>query len=612
MNRENIKRLLHHQVSPREVYILCLIFLGYFCCLLFVFNAEGIAICNSIKEFFYGASNRLGIKVYITIIILFTTLFCLSGNLLISYIVMEIITISWGVANRIFYHIRDQFITIAEFDVLGEAADVHIDIELFCAPIIVESIIWGIINGLLIGILIRKIKKNQEGQNKKKYWFVRIGAIVLLCFSFIAIHSKQNRNVLDDLTAYKQEGCVVWFCQSLFGNTTEIVSIEEVQQIYNDFSEQITIDNTISAKRPNIIVIMSEAFWDTDNLNGTVETAENPMEKYNTLVADAITGQVAVNIFGGGTVVSEFEFLTGLNLRYLKKLNCFEAYYSNKQESLVTYLEELGYYSMAMHPYAEEYYHREMGYSNMGFDVYYSIDDFINRDKFHGYISDMSLTREIIERYEEHKQLNPGQPLFTFALSVQNHVYNMQYFDDNTGNEGCTDIAITIKGNEVDNETLDNVEEYYAGMNASLEALEELMNYFRECEEDTIIVFFGDHAPSFVKEICNTEGHEIDMNLYRTPYMIWTNYENDYQSYGDVSLAYLSTVLIDYLDFPKPNQYYLNRYMLEHYPINTKFEQLRLDTLDEQRLIDMMSILSTIEKRFSKEEMALPFWQIVK
>ena len=141
MNWEKIERLLHYQESPPDVYILCLIFLGYLCCFLFVFNAEGIAICNSIKEFFYGANNRLGIKVYITIIIIFTTLFCLSGNLLISYIVMELITISWGAANRIFYHIRDQFITIAEFDVLGEAADVKIDIGLFYEPIIVESII---------------------------------------------------------------------------------------------------------------------------------------------------------------------------------------------------------------------------------------------------------------------------------------------------------------------------------------------------------------------------------------------------------------------------------------------------------------------------------------
>ena len=122
--------------------------------------------------------------------------------------------------------------------------------------------------------MIKKIKKNPGNQNREKIWHVRICAIVLLCLSFIAIHSKQNQNALDDLTAYKQSGCVVWFCQSLFGNTTEIVSAEEVQQIYNNFSEHTTIDNAISSKRPNIIVIMSEAFWDTDNLNGIVETAE--------------------------------------------------------------------------------------------------------------------------------------------------------------------------------------------------------------------------------------------------------------------------------------------------------------------------------------------------
>ena len=614
MDKDKLNNVLNYQVPPKLINVF--VFLVFFCfsCLLFVFNTEAIAVIDdSFNTFIFWFTTWYGVCAYFTLAIIFGVLYCLTGNLFVSYVLLEIVTLCWGIANRIVYFTRDQFITISEFGVLGDAAGVEIDMTMFYHPIMVILILVGCINGLLLWLFSKKNKKDTFVKTKKKNAFIlRMCIIVTLISAFVILHVKPSYISFYDISSYKKIGNVVWFCQSLFGHALEDVSHEKVLSIYDDFHEYVSVNDEISEKRPNVIVIMSEAFWDTNNLDGIVEANENPMDKYKELTEHAVTGQVAVNIYGGGTNISEFEFLTGINTRYLNVPSCYGDLYLHKQESLISYLQKLGYYTMAFHPYDREFWDREIGYTNMGFEQFYSDVDFINREMCHGYISDKSLTKEIIERFEKQKLVEPKQPVFTFAVSIQNHVSDMINFDNESRKLGCTGITTKIIDKELDEEIAEDVELYYNGLRESIEALEELMTYFSSYEEDTVIVFFGDHAPGFVKQICDTNSSEIEMNLYRTPYMIWTNYSNDYESYGDFNISYLSSVLLDYLEFPKPNQYYMNMYMLENYPVDTRYEQERTDDLDEERLLDMMSITSTICKRFPKEEMAMPFWSVAE
>ena len=222
------------------------------------------------------------------------------------------------------------------------------------------------------------------------------------------------------------------------------------------------------------------------------------------------------------------------------------------------------------------------------------------------------MTQEIIARFESRKELNPEQPIFAFAVSVQNHVNDMAKIDEASAKDGCYGITTKVLGDVTDQESVENVEEYYNGIKHSIDALEELLNYFSNYEEDTMVVFFGDHAPLYIKLICDTDSLGDDLNMYRTPYMIWTNYENDYESYGDFNLSYLSSVLIDYLDYPKTQQYYLNKYMMKNCVINTRFEQVGLPTFDRPKEVEMMNIVLYMCKNFPKQNFALPYWQIVE
>jgi hypothetical protein len=275
-------------------------------------------------------------------------------------------------------------------------------------------------------------------------------------------------------------------------------------------------------------------------------------------------------------------------------------------------MKDLGYYTMAFHPYEGEFWERKTSYPKMGFEVFYDDVMFQNRDISHGYISDMSLTKEIIDRFEEQKVKQPKQPIFTFAVSVQNHVTDLDDFYAYEAEVDYTGINTTVNNDNVSEVNRKDVEEYYNGLYETLDALEALLDYFENYEEDTVVVFFGDHAPSFVSMICDTTGKEIGTGMYRTPYMIWTNYENDYVSYGDFNLSYLSSVLIEYLEFPKPQQYYMNKYMLEHCVIDTRYEQCNSEKLDGHKKVNMMNSVYYLCDTFPEKAMALPYWQIVE
>lgn len=74
-----------------------------------------------------------------------------------------------------------------------------------------------------------------------------------------------------------------------------------------------------SVKRPNIIVIMDEAFSDLSVL-GDMTTNQDYMPFIHSLQGGAnntITGELNVSVLGGNTANTEFEFLTGSSMAFL-------------------------------------------------------------------------------------------------------------------------------------------------------------------------------------------------------------------------------------------------------------------------------------------------------
>ena len=115
------------------------------------------------------------------------------------------------------------------------------------------------------------------------------------------------------------------------------------------------------------------------------------------------------------------------------------------------------------------------------------------------------------------------------------------------------------------------MQEYVSGIEKSGEALQELTDYLKTQDEPTIVVFFGDHAPSYALD--QLAAGKKDTNLaYSTPYLIWGNYDwMTEKEAQNVSASYLSTYLIQLLHMPYVSQNYYNIAMRNAYPVETRY-----------------------------------------
>ena len=293
---------------------------------------------------------------------------------------------------------------------------------------------------------------------------------------------------------------------------------------------------------PNIIVIMDEAFSDPAIL-GEFETNMDYMPFIHAMQQggnNAITGNLHVSVLGGNTANSEFEFLTGHSMAFLPQGSvAYQQYIQAEHPSLASYLRELGYTTMAAHPYYASGWDRDEVYPFLGFDKAFFHDRFQDVYRIRNYVSDESAFDYIIKKYEEKKE---GEPLFFFEVTMQNHSGYTEEFENFSP-------VVTVEGSESKSLNM-----YLSLMKETDAAVEKLVTYFAEQEEDTIIVFFGDHQPtdSVVEPIWQLQGKtgsELSADelalRYQVPFFIWTNFDIEEQQNVEMSINYLGGYMLE-------------------------------------------------------------------
>lgn len=308
------------------------------------------------------------------------------------------------------------------------------------------------------------------------------------------------------------------------------------------------------ANTPNIIVVMNEAFSDPAVL-GEFTTNEDYMPFVHSLLRgaeDTVSGLLNVSVKGGNTANTEFEYLTGNSMAFLPYGSIpYQQYIKNETPSMASWLSGFGYRTVAMHPYRAAGWDRNKVYPLMGFDEMYFQEFYKDSGVIRKYVSDEADYEKIIQIYE---QKEPGEPLFLFNVTMQNHSSYNDWADyDNFSPD------ITVNGS--DSEVLSA---YLSLMKLSDQATERLVDYFAKEEEDTVIVFFGDHQPtdSVVNPVLKLNGTsssslstEEEALRYQVPFFIWANYDIDEESGLNISANYLASRTLDAAGLPKPGYF---------------------------------------------------------
>ncbi len=297
----------------------------------------------------------------------------------------------------------------------------------------------------------------------------------------------------------------------------------------------LNIDATGSGETctPDVIFILNETFYDL-SLITELSADKDYLENIHTM-DHVITGYAVVPIVGGGTNNSEYELLTSNSLYLMQGITPFNVIDMQGANSIVSHLDRLGYYTLAMHPGVGSSYQRSKAFSAMGFDEVHFIEDFTGCEyyKKREFLTDQSVYRNLIRWYEN----RIGEmPVFMYCLTIQNH---------GGWASNAKEDAIVHAGTDY-GEYNAQIDEFLSCIDMADRAFAELTEYFAEADRPVIICMVGDHAPYIAPEIADSSNSEAKKQLYlrSVPFVIWSNFDMEGRDMGFVSMNYLASVVL--------------------------------------------------------------------
>ena len=266
---------------------------------------------------------------------------------------------------------------------------------------------------------------------------------------------------------------------------------------------------------PDVFLILSESFYDFDLV--TDLQADQEIMQVTKNLPNSIYGHTISPHVGGGTNSSEYEMLSSNSLMLMPSITPFNWLNLHKANSLVSNLKDLGYATLAAHPYTKSNYRRDSAWLTLGFDETHFQDDFPTKETYGSrpYQTDSATYRDLEGLYEA---MPEDQPRFVFLVSIQSH----GDYDMNPPEKDIVHAA-------TDYGEYDSImDEYLSNIYMTDRAFGELTEYLTEQYEKTgrkvIVAMAGDHAPSFVDHVADhtfTDENNLQILERSTPYLIW-------------------------------------------------------------------------------------------
>ena len=311
--------------------------------------------------------------------------------------------------------------------------------------------------------------------------------------------------------AYEDYGFPYCFAASLFNtgiNQPAGYSEGTMAEINKDGCLNVSETSRSKEELPNIMFVQLESYFDPTEVEW-LRFSEDPIPNLRKLYADYSSGYFKVPSVGAGTANTEFEVLTGMNMRFFGPGEYpYKTYVKTTPlESAASALASLGYGAEALHNNGGNFYSRAKVYNNMGFD-HYTSKEFMNILKTtpKGWATDDILVPNIMESLDTTDGTD-----FVCTISVQGH-------GDYPTEPTLENPEINVTG--VEDEGKRNAWEYYVNEVHEMDKfVGQLIDAIEQRGEPTVIVFYGDHLPTLGLEAKDLKSRY----LYNTNYVIWDN-----------------------------------------------------------------------------------------
>ncbi|MEQ9618334.1 MAG: sulfatase-like hydrolase/transferase [Deltaproteobacteria bacterium] len=258
-------------------------------------------------------------------------------------------------------------------------------------------------------------------------------------------------------------------------------SKKEIEEAVKEF---VNLERARPHKKPNIVVVLAESTFNPSDAFRLTKPIKNRLFEPNKYT-QAI-GPMYVNAVGGGTWITEFESIIGVDSR----LFGYSGYYTHASlspyvsRSFATYLKDHGYSTETYQALEGDFYNAANAYRNYGFDRFYENIGGAGWDT----TDEQFIDAVISMSHEEDK------PFFKYLVTIQNHSpHRCKNFKDKT------QFVTMLKGLDEFNELNCALNEYVLNAKSTSRAFIKLIKYLEEQEKLTgrpfVLLIFGDHQP---------------------------------------------------------------------------------------------------------------------
>lgn len=473
--------------------------------------------------FSYFEKPLIVILNYIPILFIVFLIYILSRKASLSVFLSSLIFIPITIVNYFKLALRNDPLLMEDFMYIREALNIQKNYTLNFRKGMFLTIFLCILLSVVLYFVFDK--KNKNNKASKKNVIIRcISGIFLICIFAISlpklyfnndIYEKTTNtgliNIWSDTQQYISRGFIYSFLNS-YADIENIKPDNYKEESAKNEINSYTYHNIDNEKKVNIISIMLEAYNDFSKFD-TIEFEKNPYELLHEIQKDSYSGELCTDIFAGGTVVTERNFLTGYSNfpSFRKNVNSF-----------VRYFKEQGYTVEGSHPCYEWFYNRLNANENLGFENYYFYENKYSELSDGSISPDNILFPEILNLYNQRVKL--GKPYFSFNLTYQNH-------GPYSTSKNYTESYIKIKPEYTEAE-VNIFNNYLSGIEDTTKQIYNMINELKTSTEPVVLILFGDHNPwlgdnstvySMLDIDFNVGNEKGFYNVYNTPYIIWAN-----------------------------------------------------------------------------------------
>lgn len=470
--------------------------------------------------------------LYNTFMIFITfSLVYLVRRRLFTRIIISVLWLTLGVSNGYMLMKRVTPFNAQDLKVLGDGLTL---IDSYFSSFELIFVIIGIVAVLVW--LVAMWKRGNQYTGKMRRGIMSVVCVMwFLLFSFttnLAIEHRIVSNYFGNIAfAYEDYGLPYCFMASIFNtgiSQPHNYSEETMMEITNN-GEMSTQTDTGKFDTPNIIFVQLESFFDPYEVE-FLELDSDPIPNFRALASEYSSGYFKVPSIGAGTANTEFEVISGMNMRFFGP-----GEYPHKTvlkegpaESAAIALANLGYGTHALHNNGGNFYSRANVFNNLGFDSYTS-KEFMNVLQVNamGWAKDNILTEHIMNAMDTTEEQD-----FVMTIAVEGHgSYPEDYIMENP--------IVTVTNLE-DEPGKKNSWEYFVNLCYEMDKwVAELIDAVESRNEPTVIIFYGDHLPTL-----DLKSEDVKSRyLYNTTYVIWDNLGLEEKNQNIASYQIMAEVL---------------------------------------------------------------------